>query len=66
MSIFMTLPYKLFFIFVSFGCTGSSLLHADLSPVVASRGYSPVTMHGLLITAASLVVERRLQACRLQ
>ena len=27
------------------------------SPVVGSRGYSPVAIHGLLIAAASLVAE---------
>ena len=36
------------------GCTGSSLLH-ELSLVVASRGYSPVAVGGLLIVVASAV-----------
>ena len=32
--------------------------------VVASRGYSPVTVHGLLIEVASLVVEQGLKAAQ--
>jgi len=35
-------------------CTGFSL-------VATSRGYSLVAVHGLLIAAASLIAERRLQ-----
>ena len=40
-------------------CVGFSL-------VVASRGYSLVTVHGLLILVASLVAEHKLRADRLQ
>ena len=43
-----------------FGCAGSSLLHARaFSLVVASRGYSLVGVHGLLIAVASLVAVHR-------
>ena len=37
-----------------------------LSLVAASRGYSLVAVHGLLIAVASLVAELRLLACRFQ
>lgn len=37
-----------------------------LSPVVVSEGYSPVSVHRLLIMAASLIVTHRLPAHRLQ
>ena len=54
-----------------FGCTGSHRLRPlpavhgllvmhGLFLVVASEGYSPVAVHGLLIAVASLVVEHRL------
>ena len=36
------------------------------SPVAANGGYSLVAMPGLLIAAASLIVEHRLQTCSLQ
>ena len=42
-----------------FGCAGSSLM-LRLSLVVASRGYSLVAVHGLLIVVAFLVAEHRL------
>ena len=41
------------------GCAGSSLLHG-LSLVAASEGYSLLRARGLLIEAASLVLELRL------
>ena len=44
-------------------CAGSLLLHG-FPLVVASRGYSPVTVHGLLIEVASLVVEQGLKGAR--
>ena len=44
-------------------CAGSLLLHG-FPLVVASRGYSPVTVHGLLIEVASLVVEQGLKAAQ--
>ena len=37
-----------------------------LSLVAASGGYSMVSVHGILTAVASLVVEHRLLACRLQ
>ena len=40
-----------------FGCAGSSLL-CGLSLVAASRAYSVVAVHGLLIAVASLVAEQ--------
>ena len=40
-------------------CTGFSL-------VVASRGYSLVAVHRLLIVVASLVVEHKFRVCGLQ
>ena len=43
-----------------FGCPGSLLLHVGFSLVVASRGYSLVTVYGLLLAVASLVAEHRL------
>ena len=41
-----------------FGCAGSSLLCNRLFLIAASRGYSLVVVHGLLIVA-SLAVEHR-------
>ena len=41
------------------GCAGSSCC-MGFFPVAASRGYSLVAMHGLLIAVASLVPERGL------
>ena len=42
-----------------FSCGGSSLLHW-VSLILASEGFSLVVMHGLLIAAASLVLEHGL------
>ena len=56
-------PHTLFFIifiYSSTGCAGSSLLHG-LSLAAASGDYSLVTVHGLLITVASLAAEDGLQ-----
>ena len=44
------------FIYFTFGCAGSSLLHG-LSLVAASRSSSLVVVCGLLIMVASLVAE---------
>ena len=44
------------------GCAGSSLL-CRLSLVVASEGYSPVALCGLIIVVASLVGEHGLSGC---
>ena len=49
-------------IIILFGRGGSSLLRGLFSPVVTSRGSSPVVALGLLAAVASLVAERRLQA----
>ena len=48
---FKNLYFWLHWVFVASG---------ELSLVVASRGYSLVAVHGLLIVVASLVVEQRL------
>ena len=53
-------PCDVFFFFsLTFGRTGSSLLHVDFSLVAASGGHSPVVVQGLLVAVASLVVEHR-------
>ena len=54
-NIDMPVSFKTF-LFI-FGCTGSSLLCAALSPAVASRGCYLVAVCGLLTVLASLVVE---------
>ena len=48
------------YIYNLFGCAGSSLL-CRLFSSCGEGGYSLVTMPGLLIVVASLVVEHRLQ-----
>ena len=45
-----------------FGCAGFFVAACGLSLVIASRGYSLVAMHGLLIAVASLLAEHGLQA----
>ena len=52
---FIVLSFKLinFWLWVFVAALG-------LSRVAASEGYSPVSMHGLLTVAVSLVVEHRL------
>ena len=50
------------FVYLTFSCAGSSLLHAGFSPVAASGGYSLVAVHRLLITVASVVVVQELQS----
>ena len=52
--------YYLFYLFIIYLAT------CELSLVVASRGFSLVAVHGLLIMVASLVSEHRLQALGLQ
>ena len=53
-------PLKNMCICLFIGCAGSSLLLAGFSLVVASRGYSLVTVYGLLLAVASLVAEHGL------
>ena len=53
-------PLKNMYICLFIGCAGSLLLLAGFSLVVASRGYSLVTVYGLLLAVASLVAEHRL------
>ena len=55
--------YFLFFYFLTFGCTGSSLLHR-LSPAAMNEGYSLVAVHGLSIVVASLFAECGLSGAR--
>ena len=56
---FFLINFFLFIYLFSFGCVGSSLLHAGFSLVVASGGYS-VAVSGLLTAVASLVAEHGL------
>ena len=49
---------NLIYLFI-FGCTGYLLLHTGFSLVAASRSYSLVVVHRLLIAVASLVGEQR-------
>ena len=53
---------RIFFVWVRW----VSIAARVLSLVAASRGYSLVAVHGLLIAVASLVAELRLLACRFQ
>ena len=53
-----TIINMIFFFF--FGCIGFSLLRAGFSLVAAIWDYSLTVVHGLLIVAASLVVENGL------
>ena len=48
----------LFFFF--FDCSGSLLLLESFSLAVVCRGSSPLAVHGLLITVASLIAEQEL------
>ena len=48
------------FLIIIFGCDGFSLLCTSFHLVAASRGCYLLAVHGLLITAASLVPEHRL------
>ena len=52
------------FFFFNFWLHWVSVASRELSLVVASRGYSQVAVHGLLIVVASLAVEHRLQGMR--
>ena len=53
---------RIFFVWVLW----VSIAARVLSLVAASRGYSLVAVHGLLIAVASLVAELRLLACGFQ
>ena len=48
------------FLIIIFSCGGSSLLCTSFHLVAASRGCCLLAVHGLLIMAASLVLEHRL------
>ena len=43
-----------------FDCSGSLLLLESFSLAVVCRGSSPLAVHGLLITVASLIAEQEL------
>ena len=64
-------PYQLvpmsfvFFFFLIFGCTGSSMLHEGFLSL-QQVGATLVAVHGLLITGASLIAEHRFQVHGLQ
>ena len=63
-----TFTFKTIVFFIFFWGGGVCWVFVDehrLSLVVASGGYSLVSVRGLLITVASLVVEHRLKAHRL-
>ena len=55
-----------FYLFVYFGCTGSSLLHMGLSLVAMSWDYSPAVVPGLLTAVSSLVADHGSRARGLQ
>lgn len=61
---FLVYLFYLNFIYFYFWLSWVFIAAPGLSLVVLSRGYSAVTVRGLLIAAASLVVHG-LQACRL-
>ena len=58
MDIFLLKGFYLF-IYLFKAAWGSSFAALGLSLIVEGRGYSLVGVHGLLITVASLVAERR-------
>ena len=60
----MLLNVSFFFFLSVYGCAGSLLLCAGFSLIAASRGYSLVVAHELLIAVDSLAGVHKLQLLR--
>ena len=58
LSIYISISLSICILFL--GCAGFVFAASSLSPLVESRGYSPVAMRRPLIAVVSLVAEHRL------